>query len=332
MIEVDDLSFVGHGLNRPECVLCHASGRLFVADWSGGGGIGVIEPDGRTWKILARDRTEPLRPNGIALSPDGSFLLTHLGDDDGGVWRLHPDGRSEPVVVEVDGVPLPPSNFVLVEAGGRIWITVSTRLRPRSKGYRPGPGDGFIVLCDDQGARIVADGLGFTNECVVAPGGETLFVNETFARRLTAFDIGPRGHLSNRRTVTEFGDGTFPDGLALDVEGGLWITSIVSNRVIRVAPDGGHDVLIEDADPDHLRWVEDAYTAGGLERPHLDTMRSRRLRNISSLAFGGPDLRSAYLGCLLGDSVARFRAPVAGCAPAHWTYDLSPIVREPAIS
>jgi hypothetical protein len=55
-------------------------------------------------------------------------------------------------------------------------------------------------------------------------------------------------------------------------------------------------------------------------RPHLDQVVSRRLRNISSLAFGGADLRTGYLGCLLGDSIATFRSPVAGFPPAHWTW------------
>jgi sugar lactone lactonase YvrE len=330
MLDLDDLGFVGGGLSRPECVLCHRSGRLFVSDGSDGGGVTVIERDGRTRRILARDRAEPLRPNGIALLPGGAFLIAHLGQSDGGVWRLAPDGRTEPILLEVDGAPLPPTNFVHRDAAGRIWATVSTRRQPRHLGYRPDVADGFIVLLDDAGARIVADGLGYTNECLVHPDGARLYVNETFARRLTAFDIGPGGALANRRTMAQFGAGTFPDGMTFDAEGGVWITSVVSNRVIRVAPDGRQEVVLEDGDREHLAWVEQAYRTGEMARPHLDTVRSRRLRNISSLAFGGPDLRTAYLGCLLGDAVATFAAPVAGHPPPHWTVDLGPLEREDA--
>ena len=39
---------------------------------------------------------------------------------------------------------------------------------------------------------------------------------------------------------------------------------------------------------------------------------------VASLAFGGVDRRTAYLGCLLGDAIAWFRAPVAGEPPVHW--------------
>ncbi len=325
MLDLQDVSFVGAGLNRPECVLCHASGRLFVSDWTGSGGVSIIERDGRVRRILARDCPEPLRPNGIALLPGGGFLLAHLGATEGGVWRLDPDGRSEAVVTEVEGAALPPTNFVCRDSHGRLWITVSTRCRPRDRAYRGDVADGFVVLADGDGVRIVAEDLGYTNECCLHPGGDKLYVNETFARRLTAFDIGPRGELSNRTTVAEFGAATFPDGLTFDREGGAWITSVVSNRVLRIAPDGEQQILLEDSDNAHLARVEDAFRAGRMGRPHLDTIESRRLRNISSLAFGGEDLRTAYLGCLLGEAIATFRAPVAGLPPLHWSFDLGPL-------
>jgi sugar lactone lactonase YvrE len=118
--------------------------------------------------------------------------------------------------------------------------------------------------------------------------------------------------------VASFGVGTFPDGLTFDAEGGVWITSVVSNRVIHVSPDGAQTVVVEDADPAKLAGVEEAFLAGRLGRPHLDTSFGSRLRNVSSLAFGGPDLRTAYLGCLLDESIQAFDAPVAGHPLPHW--------------
>lgn len=327
MIQPDALATHGSGLVRPECALAHASGHLLAPDWTGPGGIAVIAPDGRTRRVLAQGWPEPLRPNGIALEPGGSVLLAHLGDSTGGVFRLHPDGTVEPVVTEVAGRPLPPANFPLLDAEGRLWITVSTRKVPRAADYRPDAASGFVVLHDGRGTRVVADELGYTNECAVTPDGR-LLVNETFARRTTAYDITARG-LAAPRTVAEYGPGTFPDGLALDAAGGFWITSIVSNRVIRVHDDGRQETVLEDSDPAHLAEVEAAFQRREMGRPHLDRAVSRRLRNISNLAFGGPDLRTAYLGCLLGDCLHAFPAPVAGLAPAHWTHDLGPLARLP---
>jgi sugar lactone lactonase YvrE len=316
-IDLDDLEFLGVGLKRPECVLCTKAGVLFASDWDGG--VIRIGPDAGQTRFLA-PASAGLRPNGIALSRDGSFLIAHLGETEGGVFRLHRDGALEPVLREVAGEALPPTNFVMEDALGRLWVTVSTPRAPRHLGYQRDLAEGFIVLLDESGARVVAQDLGYTNEVQIDPSGEWLYVNETFGRRLSRFRIGANGELSERRTVTEFGPGTFPDGLAFDREGAAWVVSIVSNRVIRVDREGRQEIVLEDSDPDHLAWVEAAYEGGTLGRPHLDRAASRRLRNVSSLAFGGPDLKTVYLGCLLGDSLARFRVPVAGWPLPHWEF------------
>jgi sugar lactone lactonase YvrE len=298
-------------------VLVTASGDVHTADWRGG--VATLHPDGsRTLLQGALPGGRPLRPNGIALERDGAFLLADLGDELGGVFALRRDGTVVPFLERVDGVDLPPTNFVALDAQGRAWITVSTSLRPRARAYRADLADGFVVLVDERGARIVADGLGYTNEALVSPDGRWLYVNETFGRRLTRFRLAPDGSLSARETVTTFGEGTYPDGLAFDAQGHVWITSIVSNRVIRVAPGGEQSLILEDADAAHVQWAEEAYRANALGRPHLDKRAGRKLANISSLAFGGPDLRTAYLGCLLGDAIATFRTPVAGHPPVHW--------------
>jgi sugar lactone lactonase YvrE len=319
------LEWLGRGLVRPECVLATAGGDLYTADWRGG--VCHLLPGGEqrlyTGTVGALG-AEGLRPNGIALLRDGSFLLAHLGSETGGVYRLWRDGRCEPWLLEVAGEPLPPTNFVLPDAAGRTWVTVSTRQRPRSAAYRREGGDGFIVCVQGQGgtrsARVVADGLGYTNEVALHPGGDWLYVNETFARRLSRFALHADGSLGARETVTEFGPGTFPDGLAFDEEGHAWVVSIVSNRLIRVAPDGAQTLWLDDSDEDHLAEVEDAFAGGTMGRPHLDQVVSRVLRNISSLAFRGADRRSAVLGCLLGDSLATLPMPAAGVAPLHWEW------------
>lgn len=314
-MSLDALGWAGEGLRRPECVLATAAGDLYTADWRGG--VARIGADGAL-DLYVGER--PLRPNGIALRPSGSFLLAHLGETDGGVYELARDGQVQPFLTRVDGLDLPPTNFVHEDAAGRVWVTVSTRRRPRAAAYRADVADGFIALVDARGARIVADGLGYTNEALPSPDGKFLYVNETFGRRLTRFRIAADGALGSRETVCSFGHGTYPDGLAFDAEGGVWIVSVVSNRVIRVAPDGAQQLVLEDADAAHVEWCEQAYREGRLGREHLDKAAGRVLKNISSLAFGGADLRTAYLGCLLGDRIASFRAPVAGHPPVHWRY------------
>jgi sugar lactone lactonase YvrE len=322
---LETLSFLGSGLSRPECLVTHRSGLIFAADWTGTGGVSIITPEGTVTRILARDDGRTLRPNGIALEPGGSFLIAHLGADDGGLFRLHPDGRVEDVALHIAGIAIPPSNFPLRDSRSRIWLTVSTCVSPRANDYRPTARTGFIALIENGVGRIVADNLGYANECTLSADERHLFVNETFARRLTRFDVAQNGDLSNRTTVASFGPGTFPDGVALDSEGSAWVTSIVSNRVLTVAPNGVISTVLEDSDPQHLADVEDAFQSASMGRPHLDGAKSSVLRNVSSLAFGGPALRTAYLGCLLDDRVPYFEATATGALPRHFDFDLGPL-------
>lgn len=314
------LSSLGSNLIRPECVLATRSGALYTADWRGG--VAQVLPDG-TETLFTGTMPDGLtaRPNGIALMADGSFLMAQLGESDGGVYRLTREGQITPWLREVDGMDLPPTNYVVQDAAGRTWITVSTRLTPRAAAYRSDVANGFVVCVSANGhARIVADGLGYTNEVAVHPSGRWLYVNETFGRRLSRFPLLADGSLGTCETVTEFGAGTFPDGLAFDEEGSAWIVSIVSNRLIRVAQDGSQQVYLEDNEPGHLAWVEQAFQSQSMGRPHLDAIQSQRLRNISSIAFAGPERRTGVLGCLLGNRLETLSMPVAGVAPFHWNF------------
>ncbi len=334
--DLGDLAFVGHGLSRPECAVAHSSGLIFTPDWTDDGGISVIYPNGdvkrhlaKNWSDIARkfELDEPLRPNGICLLEEGSFLLAHLGSERGGVFHLTPDGVVSPHLCEIDGDPLPPTNFVTVDAENRTWVTVSTRRLPRALAYRSDVADGFIAVIVDGAANIVADNLGYTNECVPHPDGKRLFVNETFARRLTSFDIGPNGSLTNRKTVAELGEGTFPDGLAFDQRGDAWLTSIVSNRVLRVTDAGDVEAFLEDVDAQHLETVEQAWKTHTMGRPHLDKSAGHLLKNISNLAFCGDELDHGVLGCLLGGQLATMKMPVRGHRPHHWTFDIEPLTQ-----
>ena len=243
-----DLTFLGQDLARPECVVVTARGDVFASDRRGG--IARVRDEGPPELLLGRG-VEAFLPNGFALLPDRSFMIANLGPS-GGVWRMLPDGELVPELLEVDGVSLPPTNFANAEhttGALRLWVSVSTRTVPREQAMRSDVADGYIVLKDARGARIVADELGFTNENKLDPSGRWLYVNETMARRLSRFALKGDG-LGPRETVAEFEDGIFPDGFEFDAEGGIWIASVVSNRLLRIAPDGSQTVVLDDGDPE----------------------------------------------------------------------------------
>jgi sugar lactone lactonase YvrE len=68
----------------------------------------------------------------------------------------------------------------------------------------------------------------------VTPDNSTLIVSESFARRLTAFDIAADGSLSNRRV---WADDVGPDGICIDAEGAVW-TGSGGNACLRVREGG----------------------------------------------------------------------------------------------
>jgi sugar lactone lactonase YvrE len=305
-----DIMYVGKNLHRPECVLTCASGRLYMSDARGG--VTTIAPDGTQRLIGGSDLT----PNGIALCRDGSFLIANLGQ--GGVWRIDAQGEARPYLTEVDGKTLPGVNFVALDMQERIWASVSAH--DTSEVYPIAAKTGFIILIDKAGTRVVGDGLQYSNECRVDPTGRFLFVNETFGRKVTRFRIGTDGSLHDRETYAEFFAGDFPDGLTLDAEGGIWVMCVGSNRVYRVDAERRIETVIDDSVSETVDRLEAAYRSLTLRRPDLGASRGARIANVTSLAFGGPDLRTAYLGSLKGTSLASFRSSVAGLRPVHWDW------------
>lgn len=311
---------LGDELNRPECVIAHASGTFFCSDSTGNGGVAIIAPNGSVQRVLSNG--PQLHPNGIALLADGSFLIAHLGTEYGGIYRLRLDGSVEPFLIEIGGDLLPPTNFVCLDHQERIWITVSTRLRPRDRAYRPDILDGFVILLDKSGARIVADGLGYTNECAIDERRGFFYINETFNRRVTRFRLNADGSLTDREIFVELGYGTYPDGLTLDDEGGLWMTSVVSNRLIYIDADGHAETIIENGDARLMANAESAFLAKALTVGDIADASRSGWHNLSSLAFCGFDLQDAVLGSLDGNTLLKIRMPVRGQKLPHWEYCL----------
>lgn len=316
-LSLDDISAVGQGMQRPECVLATKSGDLFCSDSRGG--YNIIKPDGQSWFIKAIGAPDDFMPNGIALMPNRDILAANLADSSG-VWRIKPDGQASLFLAEVDGVALPPVNFVGLDAKGRLWISVSTRAVPRHPAFKKGAADGFIAVHDSSGTRIVADGIGFTNEAIVDPIGDWIYVNETIGQCTSRYPIRDDGSLGARETVAEYPAATYPDGFTFDAEGGIWIVSVASNRIIHVDRDGAQNIVIEDADPKELEELTAVFESGKPVREMIEIGGKRPLSNIASIGFGGPDLHTVYMGSLSHDGIQSFRSPIKGAPLVHWGF------------
>ncbi len=194
-------------------------GRLWFAHW-GAGEIVAVDPDGVS-EVVGEG------PPGLGWSigwlPDGQLLLT--GER---LIRQQPDGST---VEHADLRGLSGDwNEIVVDGRGNVYVNGGCDFEP-AEGDPPGI---VAVVTPDGAARRVADSLAFPNGMVVTPDNSTLIVAESFARRLTAFDIAADGGLSNRRVWAEL-DG-YPDGICLDADGAVWCAAMT--RCLRVAEGG----------------------------------------------------------------------------------------------
>jgi sugar lactone lactonase YvrE len=109
------------------------------------------------------------------------------------------------------------------------------------------------------------------------------------------------------------------DGICFDAYGNLWATMIFADRLVAITPDGELLELLSDGNPGATDAVERAFATGN-PVPFEVLMRSGGTICpwLASVTFGGPDLRTAYLGGLRSTNIPAFDSPVAGLPMAHW--------------
>jgi sugar lactone lactonase YvrE len=189
-------------------------GRLWFSNW-GTGEIVAVTLDG-TSEVVGRG------PEGLGWAtnwlPDGRMLITGAE-----LVRVEPDGSR---VRHADLSHISPLGWseLTVDGRGNVYVnTVNFDFADFNDVLTSGRAPGKIALVTPDGeAREVADEIAFPNGMVVTPDNGTLIVSESFAGRLTAFDIDDGGGLSNRRT---WADGVAPDGICLDADGSIWAST-----------------------------------------------------------------------------------------------------------
>lgn len=319
---------IGRDLQRPECVLAERDGTLWSADARGG--VMRIAPDGSQRLIsqyvdnrFERDVDSPDRymlkgtlPNGLAFARNGDLLIANFGTN--AIERMTRDGHSETLYAEIDGQPLGKTNFILRDSQDRIWITVTTRVDPWTRAVRERIADGYIALIDRKGMRIVADGFLGTNEIRLDAREEWMYVVESNARHISRLRVQPDGSLTDREIYGPADLGGIPDGFAFDAYGNLWVTLVMYDRLIAITPDGEVLMLLDDGGPENAADIDQRFAAGTFS-PETNPHAGGTLAPwMASVTFGGPDLRTVYLGSLKGTTLPYFRAPVPGLAMVHW--------------
>jgi sugar lactone lactonase YvrE len=201
-------------------------GRLWFSDF-GDCVVRTVDEAGQIREVLRVGA----RPSGLGWLPDGSLLVVSMADRR--LLRVHEGHTVEHA--DLSRFADFPCNDMVVDGQGNAYIGhfgFDLLARP------PQPRAASLILVRADGtASIVAPDLAFPNGVVLSADGRTLIVAETFAARLTAFDVAGDGTLSGRRVFAALA-GRSPDGICRDREGGVWVADAASTSCVRVDAAG----------------------------------------------------------------------------------------------
>ena len=181
--------------------------------------------DPRTGENVAFDLGEPAA---FAVPARDGTVLVGLRQR---LARLDPRTGEHATVVHVpglaDGERL---NDGKCDPRGRLWFGTNA----------PDEGTASLFCLDSDGLRRVEGGFTIANGLGWSPDGATFFVSDSPARRIYAYDFHlERGAISGRRVFAGLdGEEMFPDGVAIDAEGGVWSAQWDGGCVVHFAPDG----------------------------------------------------------------------------------------------
>jgi sugar lactone lactonase YvrE len=187
-------------------------------------------------------------------SADGDYLAGLQS----GIHRFDPAIGFTPLVAVEPEWPGNRANDATVDPAGRLWFGTMDDGEKQPNGH--------IYRADGRGIARLVDGISITNGPAVSPDGRTLYYNDTIGGLIYAADLDGEGTPTNTRVFARIdpADG-HPDGPVVDAEGHLWVGLFGGWSVRRYAPDG----------------------------THVATVRFP-VANITKVAFGGPDRRTAF--------------------------------------
>jgi sugar lactone lactonase YvrE len=283
------LEFLAGGYELVEALRVDEQGRLYFSEMFGDGGVFRRSPDGRIDLIVDRKAT-----GGIAFRQGGGLVLNGPGlalwDEQSGELRdifTHWDGAP---ILHLNDLTVAPDGSVITGSWGFAMPQRHEVAEPGSNAPQVQRPTGSIFRLEAPGkVTKLDDGIKVSNGMGFSPNSRLFYLADTGAGAIFVYDVGRGWTIGNRREFALTTAGA-PDGLAVDVEGGVWVACYGGGEVIRFRPDGSPDI--------------------GFRIPAV---------KVTTLVFGGPDLRDLYIATgdntedpPQGGSVYRMHSTVPG--------------------
>jgi sugar lactone lactonase YvrE len=214
----------------------------------------------RTWPFK-----EPV--TALGLTEKAETLVVVLGS---GVilWEPETDARSEPIF-QLEGWPRVRCNDARPDPRGSLWIgSMRNNVSPDGPSSEVGGNEGQLFRLDPDGrVTIWRREIGIANTVAWSPDGRRFYTGDSLANVIWVCDYEPRdGTIANERPFLKDFPRGLPDGSTVDSEGCLWNCRYYGGCIVRVAPDGRIDRVVE-----------------------------MPVRNPTTCTFGGPDLKTLYV-------------------------------------
>jgi len=276
------------GLEFPEGPVVMADGTVLVTELLGGR-ITRVHPDGKKETVAEPGGS----PNGAAIGPDGALYVTNSGG-----WQFHevmglkipnsqqPDdysgGRVERIdmlsgavtvlYTECDGNELVGPNDLVFDTHGGFYFSDHGKDRGRVRTT----GALYYAQPDGSSIREIVYPLESPNGVGLSPAGDRLYTVETHTGRVWAWNLSGPGELVGGASVSAHGGEMICglagmqlfDSLAMDSAGNVVVATLVTGALSVISPTG--------------ELLDQVFVG--------DPM-------VTNVAFGGPDLKTAYVTC-----------------------------------
>jgi gluconolactonase len=290
---------IASGLRFPEGPVVMADGSIIVVEiekkcitrcWDGGKTEVIATPGGG--------------PNGLAIGPDGALWVCNNGgflyheqdgllipgncppDYDGGrIERVDlSTGKVERVIEEVDGNPLKGPNDLVFDKDGNLYFTDHGKTYSRHRDF----GGLYFLAKGASKAKELDFHYASPNGVGLSPDEKTVYMADTMPGKMWAFDLESPGVI---KPATPFNGGrvvaTMPglqyfDSLGMTAAGNVCVATILNGGITTITPDGQHSHI---AFPDLL---------------------------VTNIAFGGDDMRDAYITLSGTGNLIKCRWPEPG--------------------